>query len=108
MNRNHVIGLSRQNPCGNCFANSAAIKLQFNLINESFATLLFLFVIWQRQAELLCSVRTDERDILPGKFRQGLWQFLQPAVVCEATIVDSWIGAENQFEGVGFKGLGVG
>ena len=46
-------------------------------------------------------VWTDQRHVVPGDFRQRLGQFLQPAVVGEATVVDCWIGAENNFESAG-------
>ena len=70
---------------------------QFDRVDESLAAFFFLFVIRFRQAKSFRSVGTDERDIVPGEFRQRLWQLLQPAVVREAAVEDRRVGAEDEF-----------
>src|ERR1019366_5018345 len=41
--------------------------------------------------------RADNSGIVPGQFGDGLGQFLQPAAVGEAAIVDGGVGAEDHF-----------
>ena len=50
------------------------------------------------EAQLLRGVRTNERGVVPGQFRKRLRQFLQPAVVGKATVVDCRVGAEDNLE----------
>src|SRR5438132_9701963 len=108
MNCDHIIRLARHYPRRQRLADCASIQRQLNLIYKGLATLLVLIVILRVQAELLRGIRTDERDIVPSQFRQRLWQFLQPAVVTEAAVVDGWIGTEYNFVGAGSQGPGVG
>src|SRR6185503_16185522 len=51
-----------------------------------------------RVRNLLRGLRTDDRDVVPCDFRERLWKFLQPAVVCEPSVVDRWIRSEYQFK----------
>ena len=42
--------------------------------------------------------RTEERGVVPGELGDGLGQFLQPAVIGEAAIVNRGVGAEDDFQ----------
>ncbi len=108
MNRHDIVGLAGHDPRRQGFADRSAVEFQFDLIDHRLAAFLVLLVILQRDAELLRAVRAYHRDVVPGNFRQRLWQLLQPAIVREAAVKDGWVGAEDQFEGVGGRGLGVG
>src|SRR5258708_2475207 len=99
MNSDHIVGLAGHDPRGDYFANRPAVEFQFDLIDVSFAAFLSFVVILRIDAEFLRRVRTDQSDVVPGDFRQRLWQLLQPAIVREAAVIDGWIGAEDYFVG---------
>ena len=43
-----------------------------------------------RQTEILCGGRADQRGIVPGQLGDRLGQFLQPAIVGKAAVVNAW------------------
>src|SRR5882724_3124877 len=105
MNRDYIVRLAGHDPRRQRLTDRAASELQLDQIDIGFAAFLSFLVILRRDAQLLRRVRTDQSDVVPGDFRQRLWQLLQPAIVREAAVVDGWIGAEDEFEGAGGWGL---
>ena len=51
-----------------------------------------------RQFQILRSLGADQRGIIPGKFRDRFRQFLEPAIIGEASIVDTGIGPEEELD----------
>ena len=58
-----------------------------------------------RYLQLRRSLRADEGGIVPSELGDGLRQFLEPAVIGEATVVNARIGAEDEFDFVGRRGF---
>src|SRR5258708_32853196 len=97
MNSDHIIRLTRHDPYRNILADRLVAMRQLDRVDVSFAAFLVLLVILRRDAELLRSVRADQRDVVPGNFGERLGQLLQPAVVREAAVIDGWIRAKDEF-----------
>src|SRR5438132_336982 len=91
----HPVRLAGRYPGGNCVADRATLVFDLQRVDVNvaafFADLFF-------QAQLLGSVWTNQSGVVPGYLRQRLWQFLQPAVVGETTVVDRGIRSKHNFE----------
>ena len=60
-----------------------------------------------RYSQFLRSLWTDQRGVVPGELGNRLGQFLQPAVVGKAAVVNARIRTEDEFDvsrGRGFDG----
>src|SRR4029077_20206469 len=95
MNRDHAIRLTRRDPGRNHLGKRPALMGDLQRVDMNVAALL---ADGFGNPKLLRSVWTNQRGIVPGEFRQRLRQLLQPAVVCETTVVDCRVGSEHQFE----------
>ena len=104
-NTTDAVRLARQNPCRRC--HFAVGKRYVDHIRKICpcspprdATV--------RQCQLLCRSRTHQRGVVPRQFRYRLRQFLQPAVIREAPVINRGIRPENKFEFSARRGLGGG
>ncbi len=88
MNCDDVVRLTRHHPNGNGFVDCLVAQPKLNQVNESLLAFCVFFVIRRRHAEFLRGGRTDVSNVVPGDFGERLWQFLQPAVIREAAVVD--------------------
>ncbi len=51
-----------------------------------------------REIELLRGFWTHQCGIVPGELRHRLWQFLEPTVIREASVINGGIWPEKEFE----------
>ena len=102
---NDAIGLAGQPPRGG--GDFAVRKRNVDDVRINLAVLAATPGDVVRQLQLLRRLGADQRGIVPGELGDRLRQFLQPAVIGEAPVVDARIGAEeelNVIRGRGFCG----
>ena len=92
MNRDHVVWLPGGDPRRHGVFDSSSLMSDLDRVDVNVAA---LFADSFFESQLLGSVWTNQRGIVPGHFRQRLRQLLQPTVVCKATIVNCRIGSED-------------
>src|SRR5262249_12299486 len=96
MNRRATVRVTGRDPDGR--EQFAPLVLQLDDVNQRLAVLAAAPRNLMIQVESFRRRGADLDWVAPGEFRQRLGQFLQPAVVREAAVVDCRVGAANDFE----------
>src|ERR1700722_18840868 len=81
--RRGIIQMPRLNP--NCAGDFLSVQLKLD-------------DIFGLDAQPVCHTGTNEHGVVPGKLSHRLWQFLQPAVVGELSVVDSRVAPNVEFD----------
>src|ERR1043165_2285444 len=96
MKCNHAIRLTRHDPKW----RSNFLSLRICDLDEGHVVFAAFHraPIVRRVRNQLRGIRTDDRDVVPGDFRQYPGKFPQPAVFCEAPVVNRGIGTEDNLK----------